>query len=39
VHLGAEDDLSHPSHHEPSGLDHEVHADETIADGSRGPTA
>jgi len=37
VHLGAEEDLTHPSHHEPAGLDHEVHADETIADGAQGP--
>lgn len=37
VHLGAETDLTHPSHGEGPGVDHDVTADEAIADGIRGP--
>jgi len=39
VHLTAEEDRTHPSHQEPGGLDRDVTADETIADGAVGPTA
>jgi len=39
VHLGAEEDRTHPAHQEPGGIDHDVSADETIADGAAGPTA
>lgn len=37
VHLGAATDGSHPSHGEGGGIDRDVHADETYADGIRGP--
>ncbi len=37
VHLDAEGDETHPSHGDPSGTDHNVTADEAIADGARGP--
>ncbi len=36
VHLDADEDATHPSHGEP-GTDHDVSADEAIADGSRAP--
>jgi MFS family permease len=39
VHLDADQDSSHPSHGEPPGTDHQVTADEAMADGSRGPGA
>lgn len=39
VHLDADQDSTHPSHGEPPGTDHHVTADETMADGSRGPGA
>jgi hypothetical protein len=39
VHLTAEENRTHSSHQEPGGLDRDVTADETIADGAVGPTA
>lgn len=38
VHLGAAGDLTHPSHGEGGGVDHDVTADEAIADGMVGPS-
>jgi MFS family permease len=38
VHLGAATDRSHPSHGEGGGVDHDVTADEAIADGMVGPS-
>ena len=37
VHLGAETDLTHPSHGEGPGIDRDVTAEEAIADGVVGP--
>jgi hypothetical protein len=37
VHIGADADVTHPSHDEP-GLDRDVTADEAIADGAAGPS-
>lgn len=39
VHLDAEVDETHPSHGAHSGTDHDVTADETIADGAQGPAS
>ncbi len=36
VHIGAEHDLTHPSHGEGGGVDHDVTAEEAIADGAEG---
>ena len=39
VHLDAEVDATHPSHGGPAGTDHDVTADEAIADGASGPAS
>jgi MFS family permease len=38
VHIGAESDSTHPAHGHGRGVDHDVTADEAIADGAEGAT-